>query len=89
MFKYFQSNKLKVKFNDTILEDAEVVSCLSTAVGILIPTEYLDTNIMGMMYDATNQAFYECEVIEELTENPEVKAAIDAYTLELIKRGVI
>ena len=89
MFKYFQTNKQKVKYNNTIIEEADVVSCLSTAVGTLIPTEYLDTNIMGMMYDPITQQFYECEIIEEPIENPEIKAAIDAYTLELIERGII
>ena len=65
MFKYFQTNKLKVKFNDTILEEADVVICLSSAVGILIPDEYLGTDIMGKMYDPETKLFYDVEVIVE------------------------
>lgn len=91
MFKYFQTNKRKVNYNNTLLEDAEVVSCLSTAVDILIPDGYTGEEIMGKMYDPSTQQFYDCEIIpEEPTVDPELEARIiDAYTLELIEMGLL
>ena len=72
MFKYFQTNKKKVKYNDTIIEEADVVSCLSTAIGTPIPAEYLDQNIMGKMYDAATGQFYAVEEVIELTEEEQM-----------------
>ena len=91
MFKYFQTNKRNVNYNGTLIENAEVVSCLSTAVGILIPESYTGEEIMGKMYDPSTQEFYDCEIIiEEPTVDPEVEARIiDAYTLELIESGIL
>lgn len=86
MFKYFQTNNKKVKYNDTLLENAEVVACLSTAIGIPIPTEYLGVDIVGMLYDPTTNAFYECE---EVVEEQEVTEEIDWDSLaEAITEGV-
>ena len=91
MFKYFQTNTRKVIYNEQVLENAEVVSCLSTAVGILIPDGYTGAEIMGKIYDPSTQEFYDCEIIvEEPTVDPEVEARIiDAYTLELIENGIL